>query len=81
MEPLRLAVSPLQRIDFNRDQAIDVLIYGLLAADDARDFATFVAAGADDGLHANPADDDALDAIRGRDGEIASFLDDRATAD
>ena len=56
-------------------------MYGLLAADDARDFATFVAAGADDGLHANPAGDDALDAIRGRDAEIAPFVNDRATAD
>jgi len=76
-----LRVSPLQRIDFNRDQAIDVLMCGLLAVEDARDFAAFVAASTDDGLHANPPGDDALNAILGRDGKIPPFLVDPAATD
>jgi len=76
-----LRLSPLQRIDFNGDQPIDVLMRGLLAVDDARDFAAFVAASTDDGPHANPAGDDALNAILGRDGEIPPFLVDRAATD
>src|SRR5262249_43347013 len=60
---------------------IDVLMYGLLAVDDARDFAALVAADIDDCLHPNSASDDALSAIFGRDSDIPPFLVDRAATD
>src|SRR5262245_38669198 len=80
-KPFRLRCSPLQSIDVDRDQALDILVAAVLLAIDASHFATFGAADIDHFLHANPSGNDALDAVRRYDRQISPFLNDRSTTD